>query len=333
MNEKVLNSKRNVIFIGRMLWEKDLVSALNGNISERVEEDVIVVTATKTCLGLLEDKDVLTIKLSGEVLEKGQVTSEKALHTDIYKAFPDVHAVIHTHTPFINGFFLEQDILLPKLFETKFYLGTVRAIKQNSPNVTDIAPVIEELKKNNIVVLKNHGVLAVGKTLRDCFYLIQNLEDAIKVDAISRLYQSQGSLEGEKKVSPATKEVKTYLLFSSEQMEEIVRLVNSDEQMKSLGEKTHMTMDLAIKLEETGKIYSFKFVQGQIVSVGDDGNAEFFITASEKVWRAVFNQEIDPFVATTQKKMILKGDFAKISKWYAPCSRVFELWQKVPVQA
>jgi len=30
--------------------------------------------------------------------------------------------------------------------------------------------------------------------------------------------------------------------------------------------------------------------------------------------------------------MILKGDFAKISKWYAPCSRLFELWQKVEVE-
>lgn len=333
MNEKVLNSKRNVIFIGRMLWEKDLVSALNGNISERVEEDVIVVTATKTCLGLLEDKDVLTIKLSGEVLEKGQVTSEKALHTDIYKAFPDVHAVIHTHTPFINGFFLEQDILLPKLFETKFYLGTVRAIKQNSPNVTDIAPVIEELKKNNIVVLKNHGVLAVGKTLRDCFYLIQNLEDAIKVDAISRLYQMGEIAKDKKKDARESENKRTYKLFSQEQMEDIVALVNNDEQMKNLGEKTQMTMDLAIQLEETGQVYSFQFVKGEIIKMGHDANAEFLITASEKVWRAVFNQEIDPFVATTQKKMILKGDFAKISKWYAPCSRVFELWQKVPVQA
>jgi hypothetical protein len=56
------------------------------------------------------------------------------------------------------------------------------------------------------------------------------------------------------------------------------------------------------------------------------------VSAPETVWRAVFNREIDPFVATTQKKMDLRGDFAKISKWYAPCSRVFELWQKVPVE-
>ena len=59
--------------------------------------------------------------------------------------------------------------------------------------------------------------------------------------------------------------------------------------------------------------------------------AEFLITANESIWRAVFNREIDPFVATTQKKMNLRGDFARISKWYAPCSRIFQLWTQVPV--
>src|ERR1043165_9979495 len=58
----------------------------------------------------------------------------------------------------------------------------------------------------------------------------------------------------------------------------------------------------------------------------------FFIMANAAIWRAVFNREIDPFVATTQKKMNLRGDFARISKWYAPCSRIFQLWSQVPVE-
>ena len=111
-----------------------------------------------------------------------------------------------------------------------------------------------------------------------------------------------------------------------------MRVVNADKQLSEMGAKTNMTMDLAVQLDETGEIYSFCFDKGRIKKVGKDGNAEFLISAPESVWRAVFNREIDPFVATTQKKMNLRGDFAKISKWYAPCSRVFELWQQVPVE-
>ena len=125
---------------------------------------------------------------------------------------------------------------------------------------------------------------------------------------------------------------KKYKLFSKEQINEIVKIVNGDPQMKELGEKTNMTFDLAVQLNETGQTYSFSFKRGNIAKVGTSPDVEFLISAPEKVWRAVFNREIDPFVATTQKKMNLKGDFAKISKWYAPCSRVFELWQRVPVE-
>ncbi len=102
--------------------------------------------------------------------------------------------------------------------------------------------------------------------------------------------------------------------------------------MQELGAKTAMNMDLAVCLQETGDVYSFKFENGRIIKTGQDAQAEFLITANEAIWRAVFNREIDPFVATTQKKMNLRGDFARISKWYAPCSRIFQLWANVPVE-
>ncbi len=339
MNEQHIKQlKTNIIAIGRLLWEKDLVSGLNGNISTRVEAETILLTAHSTCLGLLQEKDILLMNLDGELLEGGSVSSEKLLHTEIYKNFPDVMDIIHTHTTYTNAFYLKHDCFTPMTFESKFYLGEVKSIPQATPSVTDARPVIETLKGNNIVVLKNHGVVAMGKELFDCFLLIQGLEDAIKIEAISRLFDSPAasvSAKGKKSSkskAKESKEVKRFKLFSDEQIKEIVRLVNEDAQLKDLGEKTKMTMDLAVKLNETGQVYSFCFKNGAIDKVGQDETAEFLISAPENIWRAVFNREIDPFVATTQKKMNLRGDFAKISKWYAPCSRIFELWQRVPVE-
>ena len=48
--------------------------------------------------------------------------------------------------------------------------------------------------------------------------------------------------------------------------------------------------------------------------------------------RQIFNRQLDPFAATTQKKLKLKGDFGKISRWYVPFNRLFELWVRVPVK-
>lgn len=333
MDTAILNLKKDIVAIGRLLWEKELVSGLNGNISVRVDNEQIVLTATKTCLGLLKENDCLLTDLSGKVLEEGEVSTERLLHTEIYKNFPEIKAVVHTHTNFTNGYFLENETFTPRIFESKFYLGEVKSIEQKTPSVLDAAPVIEELRKNNIIVLRNHGVVAMGKDLFDCFLLIQALEDAITIDAVSRLYQSNGATKAKRDLSISKKaKERKYKLFSQEQIDEIVRVVNSDDQMRKLGQETAMNMDLAVKLNETGQVYSFRFRNGNIAQVGNDENAEFLVSAPENIWRAVFNREIDPFVATTQKKMNLRGDFGKISKWYAPCSRVFELWQQIPVE-
>ncbi len=338
--DQIENLKKNIMAIGRLLWEKELVTGLNGNISVRVDQERLLLTAHATCLGLLAEEDILLVDLQGNVLEnqEGSVSTEKLLHTEVYRNLRETTAIVHTHTTYTNAFFLKNETFVPAIFESKFYLGDVKSIAQLTPAVTDVNPVIEVLKNNNIVALRNHGVVAVGKDLFDCFLLIQALEDGIKIDAISRLYEQTSSPKIKnqkpklKKSNGQKKEIKKYKLFSKEQIAKIVDLVNKDSQVAELGAKTNMTMDLAVCLNETGQTYSFKFEKGRITKVTNDANVEFLITAPERVWRAVFNREIDPFVATTQKKMHLRGDFAKISKWYAPCSRVFELWQQVPVE-
>lgn len=330
MNIKHL--KKEIIEIGKLLWDKDLASGLNGNISVRADGGRCLLTGRGTCLGRLSQDDIVFLDLDGKVFGKGQPSSEKLLHSEIYKNFPDIKAVIHTHLTYANGYFHVNDTLVPSTFESRLYLGEIKCLEQFTPTVTDVKPVIEALKSNSIVVLKNHGVLAMGKNLFDCFLLTQCLEESVKMDAISRLYNGQSS----KLVSTQAKETvaagKRYKLFSKEQIDEIVRLVNADVQLKKLGQGTNMTMQLAVKLDETGQAYCFDFEKGHIKNISNSDNAEFVVSAPEKIWRAVFAREIDPFVATTQKKMILKGDFGKISKWYAPCSRLFELWSQVSVE-
>jgi len=284
--KRIQNLRKNIIETGRLLWEKDLVGGLNGNISARVETDTILLTAHSTCLGRLEEKDILLMKLDGELLEGGSVSTENLLHTEIFKNFPDTQAVIHTHTIYTNAFFLENETFVPRIFESKLYLGEVKSVEQLTPAVTDITPVIEKLKSNNIVPLRNHGIVAMGKEVFDCFLLIQSLEEAVKIDAISRLYQNSHQNGGAQNGGAQNLDLlqnKKYKLFSQEQIDKIVEIINGDAQMKELGEKTKMIMDLAVKLDETGKTYSFCFENGNITKVGNDEDVEFLINADNSL--------------------------------------------------
>jgi len=326
--------KNKIIETGRLLWDKGLVTGFNGNISARVDADTILITATGTCLGYLKLTDIVALNLKTGEVTGGKASSERFMHSEVYKNFPDAKAVVHTHPTYTNGFFLSNETLEPKTFEAKFYLGIVKSVPQSTPSVTAMEPVVKELKASNIVALRNHGVVAMGADLFYAFVLIQELEEQVKVELVDVHFKRQKNAVSGPSVetSVGDKAGKKYKLFSKDQIEEIVRLVNGDAQMQELGSKTAMNMDLAVCLQETGDIHSFKFENGRIVKTGEDAQAEFLITANESIWRAVFNREIDPFVATTQKKMNLRGDFARISKWYAPCSRIFQLWTQVPVE-
>jgi len=279
--------KNKIIEIGKLLWDKGLVTGFNGNISARVDANTLLITATGTCLGFLKQEDIVVISTAGEaiggiVIGLGKASTEKYMHTEIYKNFPDIKAVVHTHPTYTNGFFLSHESLEPKTFEAKFYLGTVKSVAQTTPSVTAMEPVIKELKVSNIVVLRNHGAVAMGPDLFYAFVLIQELEEQIKMDFVNLQFQpsqTRGHVpltEGKGYVSPSAlpsdsglnakapqgnhqTQTKKYKLFSQEQIEEIVRLVNGDPQMQELGAKTSMNMDLAVCLQETGDTHSFKF--------------------------------------------------------------------------
>jgi L-fuculose-phosphate aldolase len=185
---RYIKERESIIATGRLLWDKGLVSGFNGNISLRVKGQHVLMTASGACLGRLSSEDIVLVALDGMVVEGGKPTSERLLHLDIYRELPAVKAVVHTHTPCINAFFLNNKVFRPKTFEAEHVLGEVHGVDQVGVNVTDTAPVIDRLKANGLVALRRHGVVAVGDTLFQGFAKIQVLEEQLWVEALSKLF-------------------------------------------------------------------------------------------------------------------------------------------------
>lgn len=322
--------KKAIIEIGKLLWEKELVSACSGNISLKEGENAILITTHNCCLGMLTEDDIISLDRQGAADAAKTPTTEKPIHLAVHNAFSE-SAVIHVHPPFTNGYFSVRDSLEAVTFESRLLLGPVPCVVQNTPSITNIDAVLKALANSNIVVLKNHGVIAIGKTLLDAFFLIQMLEEAVKVHAVAQLYSK------EEKISPrsaaAEEAVAHYEMFSDEHINAIVDLVNKNEDFLKQAKAFALKTKLAVKMDETGKTFCFSFDDGKIVDVShSEKDAEFVISGSGQNWRKIFNRELDPFVATTQKKLALKGDFGKISRWYAPFNKLFEIWKKVGVK-
>ena len=171
--------------------KKGFVTVRSGNISCRIDPKKILITAHDSYLGHLEEEDILLIDPAGGILEgTEEITSEKSLHLDIHNKFNDLRVVLHAHPPYTVAFFHYFDSLDIFSFEAEFYLGNIKVIPQVSPTVTDTKPVVEAFQNSNIAVLKDHGVVSVGKDFKEPFSLIELLEEQAKVNLTVRPIQA-----------------------------------------------------------------------------------------------------------------------------------------------
>lgn len=328
---KFTKQKKDMIRWARLLNEKGFVSGRSGNISYRVSDQEILITAHDSYLGYLEETEVLSVNFKEDSSrDNAKLSSERSMHFFIHQKFPCAKVVVHAHPSYATAFFHYFDKLAIVSFEVKFYLGNVAVIVQETPTVTDPDPVIKALENNNIVVLKNHGVISIGQDFKQAVSLIELLEEQAKVNLLIKgklQTNSESQIPNEK----IKQDEEKYGLLSQAHIQRLVELVNNDKEAQELGRKYGLTCTLAVKNQDAERAVCFYYDKGEIVKTDNSEAAEFVIIGKEDVLKKVFNKEIDPFVASTQGKVKTKGDFAKMSRWYPVLVRTFQLWEQAPV--
>jgi L-fuculose-phosphate aldolase len=163
MNQS-LKLKRQIVEIGKRLYQKGFVAANDGNLSVKMKNRIIV-TPTLKFKGFLKVNDLVTTDFEGKRIEgKLKPTSELPLHLFVYKKRQDVGAVIHAHPPYgtalaVAGMELPENVL-PEVFLS---LGKIPLASYGTPSTRELSDSISKLiLKYDAILLKNHGVLAVG---------------------------------------------------------------------------------------------------------------------------------------------------------------------------
>ena len=331
MSEQEL--KLEIIQVGKRLYAAGLAVAKSGNLSARIDNENILITASGTFLGRLKESDIVRVNLADSKAEGGlSPSSELPLHSLVYKNL-SAKVVIHCHPPLVNGYFAVTNTLKAMSFETKFYLGDIPVIPQQTPTVTDPLPVIAALKTNNLVVLKNHGTVAIADKFEEALSITEALEEAVKSAAVARIFDKDILDDLDTALRDDLRRNQTaYTMFSRQHIQAIVDLVNKDEFIAQKGKELELTVKLAIKLDDSGEVFKFNFEKGKIVKLDTDSDAPFIISAPRPVWEQVFLGKLDSFVAVTQGKMKLSGQLGQLSKWYVPFSRLFVLFKEVKIK-
>jgi L-ribulose-5-phosphate 4-epimerase len=180
--------KDEIIKAGMTMDRYELIALSGGNISLRVDDHVLVTPSGMIYEDMVED-DVLVVDLSGNIIEgirKPSVDTNALLY--IIRSDADIKAVIHTHQPYATAVGLVADELPCNLTTmANAVMGSVRVAPYTSAASEQMGvETVNYLNGHLAVILKHHGVVAVGKSLKQALYACVYLEEAAKTYAIAK---------------------------------------------------------------------------------------------------------------------------------------------------
>ncbi len=195
MREKVELFKRfserveEIIKAGKFLHKRGWVPATSGNISARVSEEFVAITTSGKHKGELNPEDILLIDYEGNPVNGGKPSAETLLHTTIYKLFPEVGAVVHTHSPnaTVISILLKDKVELEDYELLKAFpdIHTHEAkitipIFPNDQNIKRLSKKVEEHFKDCQeaygFLIRGHGLYTWGKTMKEALIHTEALE-------------------------------------------------------------------------------------------------------------------------------------------------------------
>jgi L-fuculose-phosphate aldolase len=150
------------------------VAATDGNVSVKVGDGEYVVTPSGVRKG--DVREEMLVNTSKPSCYK--VSSEFKMHLRCYEERGDVGAVIHAHPPHATAFAIAGVPLDDySLMEAVLTIGSVPVAPYATPSTAAVGDSVAPLLKNHdVILLKNHGAIAVGVDLLTAFNRMDTLE-------------------------------------------------------------------------------------------------------------------------------------------------------------
>ena len=155
----------------RRVAEAGLVRCGSGNMSWRVGEDLMAVSATRAWLERLTADEVAVCRIGdGEVLNDRRPSVESRFHAGILRARPEVNVVLHFQSPNATALCCGEpektDFFV--IIEVPYYIGRPAAVEYLPAGSPELAAAIVEAARNHdMILLKNHGQVVVGTNFDD----------------------------------------------------------------------------------------------------------------------------------------------------------------------
>jgi ribulose-5-phosphate 4-epimerase/fuculose-1-phosphate aldolase len=174
----------------RILALEGYVDLTLGHVSARDSgESLVWIKRRGVALDEVEPDDVIALGLDDKTaFELPEMHAEAVLHTEVYKARPDVGAVVHGHPPYATALGAADAPLELITHDAVLFADGLGRFEETAELITASeqgAAVASALGAARAVVMRNHGVLVVGKDVPWAVLGAVTLERAARLQAIA----------------------------------------------------------------------------------------------------------------------------------------------------
>lgn len=182
--------KRQIVEVGKLMYEKGLVIAKHGNISYKISDNEFICTPGGLCKAFLTPDKLVRVDANGNSLEAGKKpTSEIRMHIEIYRLRPEINCIVHAQ-PAASMAFAVTDVEAAKYTlpgDKQAYFGYVPASAYDKSNhdANKLAEYMSD-KKQQAYIFHGDSSLSVGDTLYNAFDAVESLEHYCRVSILAR---------------------------------------------------------------------------------------------------------------------------------------------------
>lgn len=183
--------------------------------------------------GLVQRGDIRAHGLDGKLIvdDNSPLFLERFIHSAIYASRPEIHGVVHSHSPGTVSFSVVPESPLMAVCHTSGFLGAgapIFDLRDSAGPATDLMirnneqgeALCESLGDNCVVLMRGHGATAVGQSLQQAVYHAVYTETNARVQASAMAlgtvsYLSPGEAAATTAMSPHAIE-RTWAFWKSE---------------------------------------------------------------------------------------------------------------------
>lgn len=205
LKEKVLEANLDLVRQGLVIYTWGNVSGIDR------QSGLVVIKPSGVSYDAMKASDMVVVDLDGKVVEgRLNPSSDTPTHVELYKAFPSIGGVVHTHSTYATAWAQAGRPIMPLgTTHADYFHGPVPCTQDLSDKQIQgcyeaetgrlIVSTFESLNPVHTpaVLVKNHGPFAWGKDPAEAVYHAKVLEEVAKMNYICLQINPDSSIRSE----------------------------------------------------------------------------------------------------------------------------------------